>query len=142
MSIGRWAEKHPWMTFFLASSAIGVVQAVVAPRKQLSAFGTTVDIFPPINGACPAGTKLVNGMCQTDFTIDGRGMIGIGTGDCPPGTTRSPWSGCVPDVPPAPTPGTGPMTVPGFTSASNSTGLYLGLGAAALVALAAFGGRR
>jgi peptidoglycan hydrolase-like protein with peptidoglycan-binding domain len=35
MSLGTWAEQHPWMTFFLASSAISGVVVLIRGRPAL-----------------------------------------------------------------------------------------------------------
>jgi len=38
-----FVSKHPWMTFFLASSAIAAAGRVLAPRSAVSGFGSAMD---------------------------------------------------------------------------------------------------
>lgn len=56
MSVGPWIEKHPWMTFFLAGSAISGVVAiarVIGGQPALGRFGVDTAVIDSVTALPP-----------------------------------------------------------------------------------------
>lgn len=79
MSAMRWAEQHPWMTFFLASAAIGGVSRALARPTALDGFGNEIFFTDEQRAQARAREALVKGGSIFD-AITGGGSISINPG--------------------------------------------------------------